>query len=192
MCNNIWSFCPDGNWKNDNIIQPRPPPTCPESWKEVVAVHSCLYWCLSLCMKMLKYIVKHQWNIFLTILCSLAFAWQLYGIMLEWITPSHTITDITEKRLHQVEHFPIIFKICPDPGFNTTILMQEGYNGTSSYFGGWSKYNGSVFGWAGHTDTNEIKSTVEKIYKKVQIFPHPEHILYIWVLVWIFNMFGQK
>ena len=124
-------------------------------------------------MKMLNH-----WNIFLTIFCSLAFAWQLYGIMLEWITPSHTITDITEKRLHQVEHFPIIFKICPDPGFNTTILMQEGYNGTSSYFGGWSKYNGSVFGWAGHTDTNKIKSTVENIYKKVQTFPHPEHILH--------------
>ena len=135
-----------------------------------------MYWCVRLCMKMLNYIVKH-WNIPLTVLCSLAFTWQVYGIMRKWINPSHTTTDITKKRLEQVQEFPIIFKICPDPGFNATLLFEEGYNGTDSYFGGWSKFNGSIYGWAGHTETLGVKSTVEKIYKKVQTFPRAEYIL---------------
>ena len=106
-------------------------------------------------------------------LCCIAFSWQLYGILDDWINPSLKTTDITEKQLEDLK-FPIIFKICMKPGFNTTALKEEGYAGISKYFRGQSSYNSSVYGWAGHTNTSEIRTTVDAVYQKVQHFPNVE------------------
>ena len=120
-------------------------------------------------------IVKHGWKI-LTLLCCLAFTFQLFGIVKEWINPVQKTTDITEKKLNDMK-FPIIFKICLKPGFNRTVLREEGYLGPVAYFLGQSRYNHSVYGWAGHTNTSNTRNTVDAVYQKVQNFPAVEKAL---------------
>ena len=125
---------------------------------------------------MSTFLVKHHWKI-LNLLCCFAFSWQLYGIMDDWIHPSRKTTDITEKKLEDLE-FPIVFKVCLKPGFNITALKEEGYESFSGYFTGQSRYNKSIYGWAGHTETFQSKSTVRDVYKKVQLFPDVDNALH--------------
>ena len=113
-----------------------------------------------------KLIVKHGWKI-LNLLCCLAFTWQLSGIVDEWINTVQKTTVMMEKKLQDMK-FPIIFKICMKPGFNVTALKEEGYKNIYSYFYGLSRYNSSLYGWAGHTNTSKTRSTVDAIYQKVQ------------------------
>lgn len=86
-------------------------------------------------------------------------------------------TDITEKQLKNLQ-FPIMFKICMKPGFNTTALKEEGYAGISEYFLGRSRFNSSVYGWAGHSNTSEARSTVDDVYQKVQYFHRVEKAIH--------------
>ena len=123
-----------------------------------------------------KLIVEHGWKI-LTLLCCLAFTFQLFGIVKEWINPVQKTTDITEKKLNDMK-FPIIFKICMKPGFNVAALKKEGYASVTDYFLGQSRYNSSIYGWAGHTNTSETRGTVDTIYQKIQNFPEVEKALY--------------
>ena len=109
-------------------------------------------------------------------MCCLAFTWQLYGIVSEWVKPSQKTTDITEKKLDQFE-LPLIFKICPDPGFNLSAIREEGYDDIWHYFYGRSSFNNSIFGWAGHTNTSETRGSVEQVYQKVLHFPTPESFI---------------
>ena len=73
--------------------------------------------------------------------------------------------------------FPVIFKLCLNPGLNITAIQEEGYEFDVTYFMGLSKYNRSLYGWAGHTDTNGIRSSVAEVYQKIQNFPTPESFL---------------
>jgi hypothetical protein len=61
--------------------------------------------------------------------------------------------------------FPIIFKIWANPAFNMTALSEEGYDtesgGIYDYFLGQSKYNRSLYGWAGHSNGSFQKKKVE-------------------------------
>ena len=125
--------------------------------------------------KLKDYVARHHWKV-LNIMCCLAFTWQLYGIVSEWVKPSQKTTDITEKKLDQFE-LPLIFKICPDPGFNLSAIREEGYDDIWHYFYGRSSFNNSIFGWAGHTNTSETRGRVEQVYKKVLHFPTPESFI---------------
>ena len=130
---------------------------------------------------MSTFLMKHHWKI-LNLLCCFAFIWQLYGIMDDWIHPSRKTTDIMENKLEDLE-FPIVFKVCLKPGFNITALKEEGYSSIPGYFTGQSRYNSSIYGWAGHINNSQSKSTVEDVYKKVEYFPNIENAL-ITIKLW--------
>ena len=97
----------------------------------------------------------HTLNRLFLIICCFAFIFQVYGIIQEWIHPSQTATQVSEKNIKGID-FPVIFKICPDPAFVLGLLRKEGYRDVFSYFRGESKFNKSIYGWAGHTNTRLI------------------------------------
>ena len=102
--------------------------------------------------------------------------WQFYGEFNDWSYPSQKTADITEKKLDDIE-FPIIFKICVKPGFNISALKEEGYSGISVYFLGRSRFNSSLYGWAGHSNTSGARGTVEDVYEKAQSHPKVEDVV---------------
>ena len=115
------------------------------------------------------------WKILRNLFCF-CFTWQLYGIIYEWIHPSQQTTDIREMKLINMD-FPVIFKICINPSFNQAAIREEGYAGVKTYFRGRSRFNSSIYGWAGHTNTSEPRDTVDNIYKKILDFHEPEQFL---------------
>ena len=121
---------------------------------------------------MKTFIAKHHRKT-LNMLCCIAFCWQLYGILGDWIHPSQKTTDISEDQLKDLT-FPITFKVCMKPGFNTTALKEEGYASISEYFFGQSRFNNSLYGWAGHTNTSDTRDTLEDVYQRVQCYPRIE------------------
>ena len=66
------------------------------------------------------------------------------------------VTETQETHLDNRE-FPLILKICFNPGLDLDELSEVGYAGISDYFDGISKYNkydrkpNISIGWAGHT-----------------------------------------
>ena len=121
---------------------------------------------------MRSFITKHHWKL-INILCCVACIWQFYGVVYDWVYPSQKTTDVTEKKLDDIE-FPIIFKICIKPGFNNTAFKEEGYSDITDYFLGRSRFNSSVYGWAGHSGAQR---TVEVVYEKVQFHPNVEDVI---------------
>ena len=59
-----------------------------------------------------------------------------------------------------IKDFPVVFKICIKPGFNSDGLKYVGYSDIWSYFVGESRYNSSLIGWAGHTKEGTAFSDV--------------------------------
>ena len=88
--------------------------------------------------------------------------------------PNSTKTSIFEV---QLEGVPVVIKICPNPSFNSTALQELGYLDNLNYYYGISKFNNSVFGWAGHTENGSIISTVEDVYHRVALYPTAEDLL---------------
>ena len=108
----------------------------------------------------MKSLIKNHYRTVLNVVCALAFVFQLYEIISEWRSPTQTTTAISTENLGDSE-FPIIFKICINPGLNITALREEGYDSIPDYFRGQSKYNSSLYGWAGHSNGTFQKKTVE-------------------------------
>ena len=131
--------------------------------------------CLFLTRKIKEYILKHHWKL-VNLLCCIAFTWQVSGIIQEWINPSRQTTQISEKNYNEME-FPLIIKLCPDPAFNLSALQEEGYARIGDYFKGYSRYNRSILGWAGHTNESQIRGSVDQVYQKIQNFPTPTTFL---------------
>ena len=73
------------------------------------------------------------------------------------INPSKTLVMTEKKNFSEVE-FPLIFKICIRPGFNETEVKNLGYRTSWEYLLGRSRYNGSIYGWAGHTPDGGVIS----------------------------------
>lgn len=95
-----------------------------------------------------------------TTICYIAFIWQLYAVAKEWLVPTHSSQAMEEKNLEDFD-FPVIFKICPNPGFNLSALNKEGYKLIQHYFSGQSMYNSSLYGWAGHYNKSRQRSAVK-------------------------------
>ena len=95
----------------------------------------------------------------ITVVCSLAFIWQLVAVAREWFIPTHSAMAVEEKDL-DMRDFPVVFKICPNPGFNLNSLNEEGYRLIQHYFEGKSMYNSSQYGWAGHYNGYSKNHTV--------------------------------
>ena len=122
---------------------------------------------------MKHFLTKHHFKIINTI-CYVAFLLQLFKIIHESIYPTQKTTDIEETK---IDDFPIIFKICGKPGFNLSALQEKGYLDVFDYFLGESMFNSSVYGWAGHSPTHDVKWTVEEIYGKVVLHQNIQEVV---------------
>ena len=108
--------------------------------------------------------------------CIFAVVIQLAFNLRDFLFPRLTNTRVETRGL-QGEDFPLIFKICVQPAWNKTALEETGYGHSHyRYFQGKSKHNGSVFGWAGHTNDSGIYGTAEEVFHKVQNY-RPQDVI---------------
>ena len=87
--------------------------------------------------------------LFIKIFCYLACGIQVVLLIVEQISPTQTETKVKEVKIEEIE-FPVIFKICFKNSFDLDKLKDAGYWSVWSYFKGESKFNDSIYGWAGH------------------------------------------
>jgi hypothetical protein len=71
---------------------------------------------------------------------------------------------------------PVVLKICVAPGFNMTAIKEMGYDNVYRYFEGISKYNKTILGWAGHTNTSGVQGSVAEVLKRVRAHTVEEDI----------------
>ena len=117
--------------------------------------------------EMLKHISQVQWAwVLLHMACSLAVTIQLLSVLHSFIKPETTNSETEEINLENME-FPLQFKICVDPSFNGSAVEDLGYDGIWNYFAGLSRFNESIYGWAGHTNSSGVKDTVAGVLSKV-------------------------
>ena len=83
-----------------------------------------------------------------------------------------------ETKTLQGRDFPLVFKICNQPSFRKPSVFQDaGYKSSYHYFLGQSRYNSSIYGWAGHSkNTSGPQSTVKIVYDKVSTTT-PENVI---------------
>ena len=93
-------------------------------------------------------------------LCSLIFILHITLIGLYQANPEQTVPSKMALKLHEMEKFPVVFKLCIKPGgFDLDKLNRFGYQTAKHYFSGLSMYNDSVIGWAGHNKDGSVNST---------------------------------
>ena len=77
----------------------------------------------------------------------------------------------TELPLEEID-FPLDIKICAEPAFDESAIVDAGYGSGEwsqyDYFTGRSRFNGSIFGWAGHTPQAGPVGSVEEVLDKVR------------------------
>ena len=111
---------------------------------------------------------KARWTWLLVNFFCVSVLWfQLAQLCIEYIKPSMTITQEKMVNLEDIE-FPVVIKICIIPGFDEAAIRDAGYAESWYYFYGQSKFNGTIFGWAGHNNQSETLGEVEEIFKKVR------------------------
>ena len=67
----------------------------------------------------------------------------------------------TRVREASLKELPMLFKICPTPGFRHEALQAAGYEGVKSYFTGLLNIgNEKVLGWVGNSTEAKSESTV--------------------------------
>ena len=121
------------------------------------------------------------------IFCYLACGIQVFLLIVEQISPTQTETNQKEIKMEEIE-FPVIFKICFKNSFDLDKLKEVGYKSVWNYFKGESKFNDSIYGWAGHRKDGsvgpgvkgekkdrymrfEAKNVQKKSSKKIGIMP---------------------
>ena len=92
--------------------------------------------------------------------CYCAFIIQIVMLISEQINPTQTLTHLEETKMEDID-FPVVFKICFKNSFYLDQLKAAGYNSVWQYFQGVSRFNRSVFGWAGHTENGSIGEGVK-------------------------------
>ena len=100
--------------------------------------------------------------------CAIAAVIQLASVLEGYVSPTLTNTRRETMKLRDMD-FPVVFKICSKPGYNTTALKEAGYDDASDYFFGRSIHDRSILGWAGHTNTSGVFGSVEEIMAKIGI-----------------------
>lgn len=109
--------------------------------------------------------IKTVW-VFANLVCTVVLAIQLVNVLESYIQPTITRTWEEEVPLEDIE-FPLVIKICIVPGFNQTALHEAGYEDTWKFFLGQSRFNESVFGWAGHTEDSATFGSVKETLAEV-------------------------
>ena len=100
--------------------------------------------------------------------CFVAYSVQLTNVITGFLDRTQTNINKHEEDLHG-QNFPVIFKMCINPGFNDTAINEAGYKNIFEFFVGQSSYNSSVYGWAGHTKDGGVVDSVENIQKAVTL-----------------------
>ena len=104
---------------------------------------------------------------YIYVLCFFAFSFQVYHLYDQsYVNPIYTDTQIIKKNIQDIE-FPVIFKICIQPGFDKKELKSVGYHSERNYFDGSSHFNSSIKGWAGHKENGNIFGSVTDIMNTV-------------------------
>ena len=106
-------------------------------------------------------IIKSPWYL-VRFGCVVAFMVQTTTLIANMINPKETLIRTQIKDFDKID-FPLTFKICIAPGFNTTELKALGYWNSFAYFQGRSRFNASTIGWAGHTADGQVASNVSGI-----------------------------
>ena len=102
---------------------------------------------------------SHPW-LWIHSLCFTAFTIHLVILASMHIYPNNTQTKLEETKLDMID-FPVLFKICFKPGFDIEKIQEAGYSSIWNYFKGKSKYNSSIFGWAGHKEGGGVFDNVK-------------------------------
>ena len=105
---------------------------------------------------------------------------QLGHVLEGFFKPTITRTWEEKVPLRDMD-FPLDPKICVIPGFNQAALYDVGYEDTWQYFRGQSRFNESVYGWAGHTKDSGIVGSVEEIIAHVIDYRIENVIEQVWV-----------
>lgn len=108
---------------------------------------------------------KNVW-ILANIACTIALAVQLAHVLEGFVKPRITRTWEEEVSLEDI-NFPLIIKGCVIPGFNKSAIQELGYESVATYLAGQSKFNESLYGWAGHTNKSEIIGSVGEILRRI-------------------------
>ena len=121
--------------------------------------------------------------ILLHLACSLAVSVQIISVLYDFIKPQTTNSETEEIKLENIE-FPLLFKICTNPSFNDSAVEELGYDGIWNYFSGMSRFNNSIYGWAGHTNNSGVRDTVSGVFKKVQNSKNAKTLLTKFWIAW--------
>ena len=87
-----------------------------------------------------------------TILFVTIFVMQFYNIVDNYYNPSTTRTSKYHEDLNDME-FPILLKVCIQPGYNWGRLREYGYESDFHFFLGLNQNNKSTIGYFGHFQT---------------------------------------
>ena len=112
--------------------------------------------------RIICFLKGNPWS-FVNVACFTAFIIQMCIIANDHLYPSETVSHRVEKKLDEIQ-FPVLFKICIKPAFNLKELQNAGYYSIWDYFTGQSRYDKSVYGWAGHTTDGKVYGSVQGLY----------------------------
>ena len=101
------------------------------------------------------------------IFCFSLFAFQLFGLLRSWVSPTTTNTFVEEVPLDSID-FPLEIIICVRPGLNATALQNLGYDEAFAFAVGASKFDYSLVGWGGHDDEGKSLKTAKEVLDLVK------------------------
>ena len=123
-------------------------------------------------MVSLKGLFSRSYLLLANVACFIGFCVQFGNVLDTYVHPTQTTITVTERNLQDSE-FPLLFKICFNPSFNTSAVEEAGY---TFFISGKSKFNSSLLGWAGHTAEGGVQGTVEEMVEKVTLH-NPEEVI---------------
>ena len=88
--------------------------------------------------------------------------------MMNELWDRQTYVTIHDAKISELDTFPLVFKLILYPGYSHESLKTEGYNDTDAYFFGYSRYNGSVFGWSGHNPDGSVRDSCQEVFDRVK------------------------
>jgi hypothetical protein len=106
--------------------------------------------------------VQCHWAL-LTLACTTALLVQLGLVFKGYVAPTLTNTRVEQQHLKHMD-FPLI---CVEPGFDQKAIVAAGYLTSWEYFLGRNRFNSSILGWAGHTNTSGVQGSVTEILRRV-------------------------
>ena len=116
-------------------------------------------------MHCIRYTKTYIWNT-IQYGCAFAFLIQMCIFLYDQAHPTLTETNLEERKLEELD-FPVIFKLCFQNSFNLEKIVNAGYSSVSNYFKGKSRFNSSVFGWAGHNSRGILGPGVTGIHQTI-------------------------